>query len=282
LLQRPRLARRQSVIALFVITIAVVCVGWLITTNARRPPSYKGVSLTGWLEGILFEKPGAEQGVREIGTNAIPFLVEMLRVKHSPLLERVLQRTQDERGQRLGLRPDSTRRWLAYAGFKALGSQAEQATPLLLPLVNDPPTSRFAALSLAAIGSVGLYSLTNALTNANRDVLCSVLNALGTANSDQLFAAALLTNYIAHTNYVVRFVAVQALGGLREQPALAVPALATAVGDTNRAVRRIAIEQLKGFGKAASPAIERVAQATNDVDPMVREAAMSCLQQIQP
>ena len=126
----------------------------------RAEPRYAGKGLRLWLEAYCaaeFEgdQEDARRAIQQIGTNAIPCLLEMLSEKDSRFtatLDSVLLR----HGVRIRFGTAEQHRTLAIGGFRALRSTARCATPDLLRLARDENLEvRVAALrSLGGINPV--------------------------------------------------------------------------------------------------------------------------------
>ena len=280
-MNKSRFRRLPRVIAL----AAVVLLGifWFVTTRSNPHNfKYQGVRLEDWLEALWHDEPGAEQAIREIGTNAIPLLLELLHTRQSPPVDRVLEKIAIETDQLSplpNLRPTVHHHGLAYCGFHALGPIAAPAIPSIAPLLSDDSQRSFyPALSLAAIG--GVHELSMALTNQHGQIRSHLLLALAEARSERRLAATVLSNHIAHPDFSARIAALAALRDLDGPPEIAIPAFMEAIQDENRAVKRYGLEGLGKLGPAASRAADLVATLTNNPSAMVRKAAIAALQSI--
>jgi hypothetical protein len=139
--------------------LLLVAIGSAVATCARAAdliePECRGYPLSYWLEHYLTratpeDRAVAEEAgvaIKEIGTNALPCLIEWLRHKPS---------TMNGPG--------------ANVGFKVLGPAAAPAIPELEQMANDPsnrPASFRALLALEAIGPAALPAVTTRLANTN-------------------------------------------------------------------------------------------------------------------
>jgi hypothetical protein len=125
--------------------------GPLQVEPAFKGPVYEGKSLSEWLEvgyGECFERyPGAQKdadsAIRQMGTNAIPVLLEML------------------------LSRDNNAQKRASMGFMFLGDQGKSALPALRRLAesHNPIVAASALSSVATMGAQGRECLVQALTN---------------------------------------------------------------------------------------------------------------------
>jgi len=153
--------------------------------DAQGPsePSIDGKRLSVWLDQYQKSIPKpeydgdpqmrarAEKAVRKLGTNSIPWLLVELNAKEAT------------RGNELPTNFYSgeaiTRRWLAATAFEILGPVAKDATPNLVPLLNDQQTSYTAATALGGIGVESIPVLTQALTNSHATARESAVRVLG-------------------------------------------------------------------------------------------------------
>src|SRR5258708_7156812 len=131
--------------------VGVVLAGVLVAVFSReREPEDGGERLSEWVEILGMARPGAatyekgqcEKAIRQIGTNAILYLLKWIRYETpswkskifgvvNPVLGRLNRSWQfsDERRQARAL--------CAIHGLIALGSKAEGAVPSLARMMND-------------------------------------------------------------------------------------------------------------------------------------------------
>ena len=155
---KPPTKKRISFASLgLVAVVAAVATAFLL--NPNREPAYAGKGLSKWLEAFdefpvgipadfasdLNNKPPAiqqsEEALRQIGTNALPFLIKLLN-SHSSRFERKL-RAAGEWAHLLkqsGLPSKDQRRVRAILGLNALGAEAIPAIPELLALIEKGAT----------------------------------------------------------------------------------------------------------------------------------------------
>jgi HEAT repeat protein len=113
--------------------------------------------LSFWLNRLWYAPnkfdPEAQEAVRQIGTNAIPYLLRLAKPWGSPVKEKasaLLPRTFFAKYQT----SKSRDRFLAVYGFTLLGSTARPAVPALMNMLNDDDADirATAARSLGGIG----------------------------------------------------------------------------------------------------------------------------------
>lgn len=140
--------RRRVIVIVAGSAVAVVAVALAFPRD--REPEYNGMKLSSWLAiaslGVSAGDSQCAQAVRQIGTNALPFLLKWIRYERSPWQDRLLTRF-DKLAPRL--RRSAIRAWLsgerqwlrAHAvewGFYILGADAAPAIPGLVEVLNEP------------------------------------------------------------------------------------------------------------------------------------------------
>src|SRR6266404_3419550 len=129
------MTRRAVVVAL--LGIFVVALGFFLFRPSE--PSYHWRSLESWLGDFrLVGGPGHEKAkaaVRQMGTNAIPKLIEMLRAEDLPWKLKIRDWTETW-PIKYRFHPASIKHWRAMTALEALGPAA---VPVLLDLQDYPP-----------------------------------------------------------------------------------------------------------------------------------------------
>lgn len=139
-------------------------------------PTYGGRRLSAWLRDFDSEKMekriGAADAVNHIGPNAVPFLVERLKVPRpgrESKLEQWKRRALEwlDKHSAITVSPGwrSSPRHQAVAGLDALGPAAKDALPALEKLLRENPPDPQVLYVVARIGPAGLPVLTKALSN---------------------------------------------------------------------------------------------------------------------
>jgi len=138
---------------------------------AEMEPSYQGRSLSSWLAD--FDNPAspateamAAAAVRQIGSPALPFLIERLSEAQNDDYLRNLKRwqTSQENFRPPVLRPPSPR-WEAFSGLDALGVLAMPALPDLQKLLAEKRPDPAVLYLAVRTGPAGLFMLNEYLTN---------------------------------------------------------------------------------------------------------------------
>ena len=166
----------------------------------NNEPRHDGRSLSSWL--ALYRQhartpdspdlKNAENAIRAIGTNALPYLLKWIQCEPPPwrwnLLRRLPYRfTHTEIGYGLILGQDHIRAWSAMRGFYILGTNAAAAVPVLETLMKNPATpeiSRNAVFALMSVGPAAVPVLTNALANPQQPRRFLAVGVLGEVAHD--------------------------------------------------------------------------------------------------
>jgi hypothetical protein len=235
---------RNTVVILF------VAVPGLVIWKATGPvePAYEGKLLSDWLEGHVrgsaanppFNSPGwqkADEALRQIGTNAIPTLLRMMRAVDSPAKLKVVRLAEKQRLFRMRYRYAISRNQEAEYAFQVLGSNAVNAVPELIEIYE-------ASLS----------------ESSHR---CAVIALIDIGRAANAAIPALLKNF-THTNSDVRFHAVTAVAYIGGEPDEVLPALRSVLKDPNKRVCWNAIMGLRKHGTRARPAVPDLLEVLKD------------------
>jgi HEAT repeat protein len=234
----------------FGIVLAVLFVAFLgvIIWQAWRTPEpvYQGRALSYWLEGYDTGNDNqthpkgpspptfveANEAIRQIGTNAVPALLQMLEQKDSKFKLAIMGLLQM---QHLIKIPNSSanRNFEANQGFVALCPRASNAVPQLIEIFDRNPAP-FPKQAIPAI--------------------------LGYIGPPAVQAIPALLRGVTHTNGIVRGNAIFALRQIHAVPHLVVPALIKCLNDPDIWVRAQAVRSLGVFGKDAQLAVPALIQ----------------------
>ena len=299
-------------------------------SRSGRDPGFDGKSLSEWLDQYRTAwNPGetnqvggaaeAEHAIRNIGQDAVPELLRMLRKTDSPIDKKL-----HFLFAKLPILREPQPAWIcnhnAAEGFRILGADAKEAVPEVIKVFIEDisPESRFAAaVALRGIGpsaSNALPALLEATTNLNSGVRANAAFALGgvTVSTDATIAALIrclddpdllvrkmairsLGDFGANASEALpylgqeavapmsrnRLEAIAAIGRIAAGPEEAVPSLIRCLRDTNAIVREAATDALAAFGSQARAAIPLLTEMQNDPNPKVVAAANRALETIQ-
>lgn len=205
--------------------------------------------------------PPAVRAIREIGTEAVPHLLGMLRARDSRTKLKVMEWLAKQSILKLRLVTATESHQRALDGFRALGPLAKPAIPALVELHNDRRTAERAAWALAAIGPDAVLPFAKALTNKDPAVRMDAAMTLGShfGAAAQPAIPALLHS-LKDQDARVRHCAGVALGRIGREPDLVIPALTEHLSATNALSKILTVEALSAFGKDAQAAIPALRQ----------------------
>lgn len=255
--------------------IAVILIlGIGLYLQRPREYEYQGKAVSDWLEELDSKnsnesKALAREAFRQMGTNVLPALLEILRSWETGARQRQIASANQQ---------NMVRQEHALNAVEALG-------PAAIPVLTQLLTSEnglAAARALSHAGPEALAPLSQALTNQSAKVRQTVelgLDSMG--DKGKAFVPSLIQN-LKDQDALVRGHAAMALGRLGQEPATAVPALAGSLQDPNADVRLSAAQALGHFGAQAAPAIPALLSAAKAQDNRVYRAIFNSLKQIDP
>jgi hypothetical protein len=238
------------------------------------------------------EANAAADAVRAMHSRALPFLVDWISLRPSPLKARLRRLTYKLLPF---LRNNTVTQWLlaehgydeidlALSGFVILGSNAVSAVPALEKLAADPtaPGSTVAIRALLEIGPSAAPSLASLLAGKHpfhiREEIRIQLGRIGPAACG---AVPPLARDLTNADQTVAARSATALGGIGRRPEIAVPALLAALNEPRRMVRECAASALRNYGDSARPAVPKLQSLLHD-SPFVGEEARRTLARIAP
>ena len=242
----------------------ILCSCAAIGTGSSEPV-YNGKALSEWLmadHGVEFadesDRALAKDAIREIGTNAIPVLLDLLSTTEWSK-GRVVAKLKSQDFKYLLKLPSPSGveviRGIAKSGFSILGTNAEPAVPELTKLLHREDTCMDAASVLAGVGPKGFAVLTNSFND--RNLVGAVVWALGTyGGGDTNAITRLLITALKDPNPIIRGNAADFLAG--KDPALAVPALISMLDDKEFYPKDRTAGALARFGPAAKAAAPKL------------------------
>jgi len=258
-------------------------------------PRYKGRTLTHWLAVYQKaqlnspEEQEAAQAIRNIGTNAIPYLMARLTYQMPAWRLKVVSAARHLPGPAekwtTSLMLGEDHLMAAASGFSLLGTQAAPAVPELVRLLGGEETLSAAKVVLIDIGNAAIPGLVAALTNRSNppQIRACAAEVLGSVDVDQVDSR--VVTVLASCLQDEPQVAEQAAATLARwnlEPAIAVPALMNVAGNGLYLVRKKAIWALERFGTNALPAVSVLTNFLADPNPDIREATTNALEAIAP
>ena len=256
----------------------------LVIAAQASEPAYGGKALSAWLLELRKSPSGErardEEAIRQIGTNALPTLLDMLGATSESVVKvvqklqckelRAWYQTEDARIDRV-----EDLRNLAVDGFAVLGTNAESAVPQLTKLFRSAETSFEAARALTKVGPKGFSVLTNSLNDPSDPFRGAAIWVIGEeAPLDAKAVDGLLIGRLKDEDDLNRHNAATFLAG--KDPA-AIPTLIKMLDeDTNYLAVSGAAEDLSKFGAGAKDAATRLLTIyTNHVVTQDRQEAQS-------
>jgi len=242
--------RRRVLIScgLLIGALAVLAIiQWL--NAAPVEPSYQGRTLTSWLENHVpnssanprYGSPGwrqANEALRQIGTNAIPTLLEMIGDKDPPpFLLKLLLLAQRKGWISTRYRYARLRNEEAAYAFEVLTTNAAPAVPGLIRIYERNVSTLSQECAAEALGHIGRPAAA---------------------------AVPVLMKNFTHTNRSVRFRAVSAVMFMGGDPNVLVPALRNALKDSDVSVRWNALIGLSQFGTQSRAAVPDLLRMLDD------------------
>jgi hypothetical protein len=249
--------RIHMVLMLLLVGIAGV-LAWQFLRPREHEPVYQGKTVRLWLHeyrpGAHGDSDRAAFAIRQIGTNAVPTLLHMLRKKDSPLVSKLvpLWGRYISRNEHLPFWFTNPA-WFRYRafvvnmegayGFGILGADAHQAVPELMRIYEEK------------ISADSQMAVTDALVSIGP-------RAAGVATPS-------LLRSIANGGERQRARAIEVLWSIHAAPSLVVPVFAKCLSDSSFDVRIDALRGIQFYGAEAREAVPSLVRLLNDTDSRV-------------
>ena len=206
----------------------------------------------------------AREAIRQMGTNSLPTLLELLGAGESRQLLKAL-RTKDE-DIRKGLRSGHPEyreaiRGMAVDGFTILGTNAEPALPALNKLLHGDPSCQLeVTLAMLRVGPKGFAMLTNILNNPADPTRNSIIWVLGEKGGKDKAVGELLIQALKDADWSNRGNAARFLGGRCPEEAIPVliPMLDEYKYPDDTYTMDGLVHALESYGPAASNAVPKL------------------------
>lgn len=283
--------------------LCVLAALWAVLRPAKEP-KYAGHSLTYWviaygapqsIPRAASQKERAADAIQQIGTNAIPFLLQWICYNPSPgsgepnpQLNRVLRRISDWLGTEKSWELRNAARERADAAplaFATLGPRASNAIPRLALLFRGPleaPGAYPAGKALALIPDLGVTVLAAALTNQAALIRARAACTLYYSGTNAQPLTPTLTKLINDPDDAVCQCAADTLMSIGPDPDVVLPTLINALQQTNPVRRVIAAHALRTLGAGARPAVTPLVTMLSDSNRVAQYEAAWALQEIAP
>jgi hypothetical protein len=230
-----------------VAAIAVLAVlAWTMLHAPAPEPVYNGKPLSYWLQAYNPAQNGnqpteaeANAAINEIGTNAIPTLLRMLRAHDSPLKTKIIKWVLHHHLFRTHYTSAVFLNSQATSGIEVLGPAAAIAVPELIKIVNENVSASSQSSAASSLGYIGpeakeaVPSLLHATTSSNQNVRSAVLIALGQIHEDADAVVPVLTKALHDPSTENRAIAAVCLAVYQGAAKSAVPALVALLNDPN-------------------------------------------------
>jgi hypothetical protein len=228
----------------FFLALAVLVIGTTYYVVRRKPepgePAYAGRPLSEWLQLHLLSilnkddagRDHAAEATKQIGTNAIPFLLRWMRDYQEPpswrvkCYETIEPVARSLGGQALSSRffaavePRMMHGFVADQGFCILGPEAKAAIPDLTRLMNDPTRPRMAdraAYALAHLGEEAIPPLLSTITNQKAPMRVTATRYFSFIGTNAGHAAPIFQNLLSDQDPDVRRAATNVLRRIAPQ-----------------------------------------------------------------
>jgi len=180
-----------------------------------REPVYEGKPVSYWIRGLgskqVTHNEACNKAFHQIGTNAVPVLIEMLRTRDSKSKLWLEHLCDKQSLVRYHFKSAEEDRISAFLGFSELGPLAQPAIPALINLLGDEEVSEDAARSLVAIGAAAVEPLISTLTNRDPKTRIAAIEVLGEMGPVSRRAVPALSRIVRDEQGAVALAATQAL-----------------------------------------------------------------------
>jgi hypothetical protein len=246
--------------------LVLVCLGvcwWLFLRPHETDPVYGGQRLSYWLNDtnsrtwMLTDE--AAEAVRQIGTNAGPYLLKELGTPETAFDDIIEQDVTSPRARKV----------LAELRYE---SRSDRRTK--------------AERGISALGETGAMMLAQGLTNTDSWVrlACAAACAsecMGHQDYSEILLRPLLGS-LKDSDTMVRQQAAASLNIFTNEPALVIPGLIQLLHDPEEPSRAIAIFSLGTFGPQAKSAVPAILKGLQSTNLAARQNATNALKQIDP
>jgi hypothetical protein len=267
---------------------------WLVFRQPEPEPSHDGKPLQVWLKGFdanqgSAEYAAAENAIQQMGTNALPALINYLRRKDPPFYRHWIHLKAKLHLLRGGV--DYAFTWHRRAAYAcgALGVAGAPAFRAMTEAMNDPYAAHDVGNALSRMMPASVPVLTNILATGNVLARSRAADNLVTAYSHpevEPMARTALLAALRDSEPGVRMSVVSAFAFWNVQRDVIVVELAQALRDPHPSVRGNAVSVLGNFGSAARPAVPEVLKLLSDNASYVRgtvaDRALQVLRRIDP
>jgi hypothetical protein len=242
-------------------------------------PEYLERPFSEWIENDRFTISQAATAADQVGTNALPYLVRMMRDDQAPLKTQIVRLIPFTSSLRSG---SFLRHEKILACFAALGPAASPAIPQLAAMLEIPDLALPVAQVLGVVGVDGLFPIRSALTNHHDFTYHEAVHKAALAWKPEL-AATLLNLELNSSEAAIRADALKYLTRVCSTSSALRTNLLPALKNLDAGIRLQALLDIGGADKRwlldyAEPLIE---EAMYDSSKPVRETATNLFQRVQ-
>jgi hypothetical protein len=232
------------------------------------------------------ERQNARAAIKEMGTNALPELTQMLRCDDSPMRKYIVSWVSNHAWlkSKLNFRPPADEEWRrALDAITCLGPAGQPALADVLPLVTNQ-NSAVKIKALFALRSIGpetevvkpiVPTLMQALADQEWTMRLAAIDALAVLRPIPPEAVTAFVRLVNDPNGMVSDAAMKCL--VARTNALAIPLLDKQLQNKDKYVVTEAASQIGVFGAAAAASEPHLRELLNDPLFTVREAATNAL-----
>jgi len=255
--------RRRKLGFFVVVAVGIGTTFWLVLPP--RDPVYQGQTLSYWFDQFnTTNRPQAALAIRQIGTNAVPFLLEKAKSEDGDTLYERVYRT------------------IYYRAPTIL----QRRLPLPKPIENNYNYRVASALQLLGVPALPL--LIEAMGDKHPKVRLAAVRVTGLIGLEANAAVPTLAKLVGDPNAEVRVMAVCALSAMGPNKRLAIEALIGALNDSNRGpkpgmtlyVKESAARVLGEIGPEARAAVSPLTRLLGDTNSYTRVRAAIALWRI--
>ncbi len=299
----------RRLIWLAALALAVGGTAWLLLSLPESEPVYQGRRLSAWLAEASESTDADAQSqavhaIRTIGTNALPSLIRMMRVKDSRLKLAMLRLVRKQQLVKFELEQASDLHTRAAYGCSLLQSEARPAIPALMQLLQEEEHNFLVPHALVRIGPDGVLALLGGLTTTNANVRHNIAAALAdigirrsftnatpeqiaTLDQEANIAVPALMKLLTNRADPARGQAALTLGVLGAQADIVIPALIAALQDATNSENGVpaaisAASALGRFRHEAEAAVPALVVALQSPSAGLQDAAARALKKIDP
>jgi len=280
--------RLRITLAFASLAIAVLAA---LTVLFPREPMYHGKRLSAWLRDV--ENGGAvttersvhaREALRQIGTNAVPCLLKMLRAQDPTWKTEAVGWLQDKCNIDWSFSLANSQWQRALAGFETLGGTAEPAIPDLRAMISGADRDLAIRAMRALRGISGPQTMPfflEALRNTNLVMRGEAITVLGNFRGRARDAVPTLLKELESNETTIRLQAARALGDIAMDADVTVPALTRCLSDSVVGVKAAAALALGAFGTNAISALPALRALANEPGEETRRMARSAVVRVQ-